>query len=257
MSGILAAAALTIVGVAVGWNVLGARPWRAAAERTAMSAALAASIFALLAGGGAGTTSLAAVALALSAFFLFLTFMSRLPHQEPAVVVGKPAHDFHAVGADGEPFRFSRLDGTAVLLKFYRGAWCPYCVAELRDFDALASEFAAAGVRIVAISPDRLDELRLLARRREWRITLLSDPANEVAGRYNVQNRNFTPKRGPFRDLVIPTSILVDAGGTVRWIDQAKDFRRRAPASHALAVVRALLAEADGSGRRASAGGRA
>jgi hypothetical protein len=62
-----------------------------------------------------------------------------------------------------------------------------------------------------------------------------------VARLYNVQNRNFTPRRGPFRELVIPTSILIDAGGIVRWIDQASDFRQRAPAWAVLAEVQAVL----------------
>ena len=111
----------------------------------------------------------------------------------------------------------------------------------MRDFDSLAASFAALGVRVVAISPDRVDELQRVTWTRAWWITLLADPATEVARLYNVQNRNFTPRRGPFRELVIPTSILIDAGGIVCWIDQASDFRQRAPAWAVLAEVQAVL----------------
>src|SRR5689334_18603176 len=163
------------------------------------------------------------MAFAISGFFFGLTFASKLPRQTPAATVGSPAPEFVVVDVDGAKVRLSALRGMPVLLKFFRGSWCPYCVAELRDFDALAPEFAALGVRLIAVSPDRAEELAKLARSRPWRILLLADPSNHAARRYNLQNRNFTPKRGPYRELVIPTSILIDADGIVRWIDLARD----------------------------------
>src|SRR5262249_35730135 len=162
--------------------------------------------------------------------------------QQPAATVGPPAPDFVVMKVDRAEFRLSSLRGTPVLLKFFRGSWCPYCVAELRDYDAHAPEFASIGVRLIAVSPDRARALVKLPRSRPWRIVLLADPSNSAARLYNLQNRNFTPKRGPFRELVIPSSILVDADGIVRWMDLARDFRQRASAVSVLAQVRRVLA---------------
>ena len=242
--------ALIILGVA--WNTLGgAGTLTPATERAVAGGGVALSLAALWFADGLGESAVAVAAFAISGFFLGLTFASKLPRQEPAAAVGRLAPDFVATDVDGARFRLADLRGTPVLLKFFRGAWCPYCVAELRDFDAQASGFESLGVRLVAVSPDRPDELAKLARSRAWRILLLADPANDAAHHYNLQNRNFTPKRGPFRELVIPTSILVDAGGRVRWIDMARDFRQRASAASVLEQVRGVLAS-EGDGERAS-----
>ncbi|MFA6115281.1 MAG: redoxin domain-containing protein [Sphingomonas sp.] len=43
--------------------------------------------------------------------------------------------------------------GTSVIL-FHRGAWCPYCNAQLAAFARAAAEFAAEGIQVVSISAD-------------------------------------------------------------------------------------------------------
>ena len=37
---------------------------------------------------------------------------------------------------------------------FYRGAWCPYCNAQLRAFERAGQELANYGIRVVALSVD-------------------------------------------------------------------------------------------------------
>jgi peroxiredoxin len=43
-------------------------------------------------------------------------------------------------------------DFTVVL--FYRGAWCPYCNAQLRAFERASQTLADNGVRVIALSVD-------------------------------------------------------------------------------------------------------
>ena len=49
------------------------------------------------------------------------------------------------------------LDGHFGVVLFYRGAWCPYCNAQLRAFQLAQGRLAEVGARIVALSVD--DEL--------------------------------------------------------------------------------------------------
>ena len=37
---------------------------------------------------------------------------------------------------------------------FYRGAWCPYCNAQLRAFERAGQSLADAGIRVAALSVD-------------------------------------------------------------------------------------------------------
>jgi peroxiredoxin len=184
---------------------------------------------------------LGVLAIVPAALFLLGTSTSGLPSLQPAVSVGALAPDFSAVDADGMAFRLSDLCGSPVLLKFFRGYWCPYCVAELKQLDESAKEFAALGIKLVALSSDRVDELRPFKQKHNWDITLLADPELVVHRQYRVEFRKFTPKRGPFRDLAIPTTILIDRDGRVLWLEQTSDFRVRPQASIVLAKAKALL----------------
>ena len=194
---------------------------------------------------------LGGIAAFLASLFLFATFKSGLPYQPAAVAVGALAPDFTARDADGREFRLFDRRGSPVLLKFYRGVWCPYCVGELNQLNGLAKEFAALGVSLVAVSSDRVEELRPFKPRHDWAITLLADPTLAVHRLFNVQQRNFTPKRGPFRDLAIPTTMLIDKDGRVLLLEQSIDFRVRPQADAILAKSRVLLSsvtpEAEGA----------
>jgi peroxiredoxin len=179
-----------------------------------------------------------------AALFLLATATSGLPNQKLAIAVGSPAPDFAATDADGQEFRLSEHAGSPILLKFFRGSWCPYCVAELAQLNGVAKDFAALGVSLVAVSSDRVDELQSLKQKYGWAITLLADPSLAVHRLYNVQHRNFTPKRGPFREIAIPTTVLIGADGRVAWLEQASDFRVRPQADDVLAKAVSLLAGA-------------
>src|SRR5262245_64672222 len=102
--------------------------------------------------------------------FLVATATSDLPKKTLAVSVGPIAPDFTATDATGRDFRLSDLRGRPVLLKFYRGFWCPYCVAELEQLNRYAAEFEKRRVSLIAVSSDRVDELEPFARKHKWRI---------------------------------------------------------------------------------------
>jgi peroxiredoxin len=44
--------------------------------------------------------------------------------------------------------------GDFAVVLFYRGAWCPYCNAQLRAFQRSGRQLADAGVRVAALSVD-------------------------------------------------------------------------------------------------------
>jgi peroxiredoxin len=58
--------------------------------------------------------------------------------------------------------------GSYAVVLFYRGAWCPYCCAQLAAFSRASERLAAVGVTIIALSVDDeatsqalVDKLRL------------------------------------------------------------------------------------------------
>ena len=86
-------------------------------------------------------------------------------------------------------------------------------------------EFRARGVQIAAISVDSSAESRKLCQDQGYTFPFLSDPQAEVIKRYGVLH----PGAGEHgRDIARPAEFLVDASGTVRWVNLTDDIRVRA-----------------------------
>ena len=239
----LALISLFLIAGAVAWTNISGRPFPPGPERGVAFATTLIAGVALLSHPGPVGYGIAGVAFALGGFFFFLTLMSALPEQRAAVAVGNKAPDFRSLDSDGREFRLSMLAGSRVLLKFFRGTWCPYCVADLRLWNAQREELRALGLKLVAVSHDTVGELSQFKAKHGWDMTLVADDDLEIIRRYNLQNHNFTPKGGPFRDMAIPANILIDADGKVLWMSQATDFRVRSHPAKVLADIRAALGQ--------------
>ncbi len=99
--------------------------------------------------------------------------------------------------------------------------------------------FVSYGVQVVAISAGTAVTNRYHREQLGLHFPLLADPNLEVIRQYGLLHRKglrfFTfylagvPMGWPtgFEEMAIPTTLLVDEGGLVRWIDQAEDYRLR------------------------------
>lgn len=118
----------------------------------------------------------------------------------------------------------------------------------------MAPELQTLDVRIVAISKDTPEEAALHKERDSLQhITLLADPQLEVIRQYGVEHhkafgfdtRNTLTLGGiplglvpSFKVMAIPTSLIVDETGEVRWIDQSEDYRLRSNNDRVLGAAR-------------------
>jgi peroxiredoxin len=188
----------------------------------------------------------AGVAVAGGMIFLALAASSRQAAVTPAVSVGSAILEMATSDDEGRPFALSSLRGTPFLLKFFRGHWCPFCVAELRRWGELTPALDAYGIRIVTICADTAKQIRKGRAKHGLRAVMLPDPDLAITDRYSLRNpRNFALKTGVIVPLPIPTTILVDAEGTVRWIDQSDDYQRRSDPERVLGAIRAVFGEPD------------
>lgn len=109
----------------------------------------------------------------------------------------------------------------------------------------------AHGIRVVAVSSDTPAEAGLHQLRDDLPFDVMADPTGTAIRAYGVEVRHmryftiwsrFLPVGIPtgFRRLGIPTTILVDEAGVIRWIDPATDYRMRSDD----ADIRAAIEEA-------------
>ena len=214
------------------------------------------SLGGLLLGGGSGAAALLGGAGVLGALAaLWLHSQRHVPQDTLRVAVGSPVLPFRALTAAGEPWDSRALAGRRVLLKFYRGEWCPFCQAELRRFEAMRPQLQAAGIEIVALSCDPPAAAQAHQRRDGLGFQLLCDPELAVIRQYGVEHRKALQISGarvnllglsvgtrPARTtMAAPTTLLIDEHGIVRWIDQTDDYKVRSSAERVVAAVTRTL----------------
>lgn len=202
--------------------------------------------------------SIVAVFLASFPILMSIVFYTTFKESKPPlgdiqVKVGDSIEPFTAIHGDGETFRLDDLQGQRVLLKFFRGSWCPYCSMELKMFKEMKPIFDKFRVNIVALSNDA--PLAALKHQQRDQLThvLLSDPELKVIRQYGVEHHKALggdgasslslfglpfPTKMKYKPMAIPTSILIDEKGIVRWIDQAEDVRLRASEDKLLAALK-------------------
>ena len=142
---------------------------------------------------------------------------------EHAVRVGDQAPDFTLPGAAGNPVSLGvLLQAGPVVVTFYRGGWCPYCNIQLRAYQAILPDMAAAGARLVAISPQLPDGSLSTAEANGLTFDVLSDLGNAVARRFGLvwslpeelraalrsNNKALPGINGDYRNRLEPDAIL-------------------------------------------------
>ncbi|MEO8889284.1 MAG: peroxiredoxin family protein [Jatrophihabitantaceae bacterium] len=73
----------------------------------------------------------------------------------PLLNPGQPFPTLNLALVGGEQLELpSGFDGGFGVVLFYRGAWCPYCNAQLRAFQRAQADLADVGAKVFALSVD-------------------------------------------------------------------------------------------------------
>ncbi len=157
------------------------------------------------------------------------------------VAVGAMAPDFSLAKFGGGTTTLSSMRGKKnVVLVFYRGYWCPYCITQLKEMRSLLSDELRKDTEMLVVSID--DEkgtqtavTRIGADGTQPDFSFLSDPDHAVIGRYGVMN-----PAGSRRGIPHPATYVIDKKGVVRWRDVQTDYKIRPTNAAVLSAVRAI-----------------
>lgn len=173
---------------------------------------------------------------------LYIFWYSRFSRQPSELLaVGKKLPPFDLGGVDGAIFRSAEMEGSPAVLVFYRGNWCPLCVAQVRELADRYRDIEALGAKVVLISPQDASDTRQLAQRLGVPFRFLSDKGNELAQSLGIAIRNGVPlglAGGHAPDTVMPTLVVVNANGTIVYADQTDNYRVRPEPDIYLAILR-------------------
>jgi peroxiredoxin len=107
----------------------------------------------------------------------------------------------------------------------------------LRSFEHSISEFDRRHVSLVAISVDPLETTRELREKQGYTFRFLADTKAEVIRRYDLLHAGAGEKG---EDLARPAEFLVDATGTIRWVNLTDSLIVRARPGQVLNVIDSL-----------------
>jgi len=156
-------------------------------------------------------------------------------------------------GAKYPPFELTDHNGNAVsssealergrlVICFFRGRWCPFCVAQLEAMNRIVPEIKKAAATLMAISPQTVQQSFFMADQHKLRFPLLSDRGNQVARRfglvYSVPEYQQEVYRHAFInlpfangdeswELPIPATFVVDRDETILYAAADPNYTER------------------------------
>lgn len=256
---------LARAGTGSPWPGTGA-PWMGAALACAAPVAFFASVFArpiartspnlhavlgagvvgtvlalVLDGGRVGTPTLVAGGVGVVGTLLYVYWYSRFGEPSAATVREGARLPAFTLVEHGCEVATRDLVGKPALWIFYRGNWCPICVAQVREICAQYHEVARRGVEVFLVSPQPEANSAALAARCDAPLRFLTDSGNRAAAALGILEKAGLPAGmqmfGYDSDVPRPTVFITDATGTVVYRDLSENYRVRPEPAQYFAVL--------------------
>ncbi|MEW7280452.1 peroxiredoxin family protein [Aquimarina sp. 2201CG1-2-11] len=135
----------------------------------------------------------------------------------------------------------SRFIGNPSIYLFYRGNWCPLCMAQIKEIASQYKELEKRNANVVFISPQPHAHTNLLAKKFGLHFNYLIDQNNKVAKQLQILSKSGIPMGfqvlGYESDTVMPTVIITDAKGNIIFADLTDNYRVRPEPSTFLEIL--------------------
>ena len=163
--------------------------------------------------------------------------------EERILSIGAQAPEFELLDSAGRVVRSRDLLSVGPLvIKFFRGRWCSYCVTELETWRDLYGRLRELGALLVAISPQTQRQSDFAIQQHGLPFPLLHDTEAKVAEQFGLVytvpeyhqrylrsvlvNLPFLNGEGSWR-LPLPATYVIGRDGRVLFAEAHADFRVR------------------------------
>lgn len=147
-----------------------------------------------------------------------------------------------------------------LIVNFFRGRWCPYCVTELETWRELYPEVRRRGALLVAVSPQTTRQNNFAIEQHELPFPLLADPGAAVAESFGLAYTVPAEHRRYFQSILVnipfnnaglsyhnateaswrlplPAVYVIGQDGTILFAEAHADFRVRPEPAEVLAAL--------------------
>lgn len=176
--------------------------------------------------------------------------------EERILPVGAQAPEFALKDATGKLVRSEDMLALGPLvIKFFRGRWCPYCMTELEAWRDLYGQIREHNALMVAIGPQTQRQSDFMAGQHGLPFPVLTDAGNALAEQFGLVytvpdylrdyylsilvNIPFVNGEQSWR-LPLPATYVLGRDGHVLFAEAHADFRVRPEPEEALACALAL-----------------
>ncbi len=160
-----------------------------------------------------------------------------------ALSVGAPVPAFELQDHQGNPVSSAALlaRGPLVII-FFRGRWCPFCVGQLEAMNQILPSIQQVGASLVAISPQTVRQSFFMVDQHKLRFPLLSDVGNAVARQFGLIYRVADEQKEIYRrafvnlplangdeswELPIPATYIISPDGSIVYASANPDYTDR------------------------------
>jgi peroxiredoxin len=167
------------------------------------------------------------------------------------------------VGAVAPEFALNDITGLVVrsedllalgplIIKFFRGRWCPYCITELEAWRELYGPLRELGSLMVAISPQTGRQSEFMAGQHDLLFPVLADPGCALAEKFGLVYTVPEPLREHYLSMMVnvpyingdeswrlplPATYVIGREGRVLFAEAHADFRVRPEPDEALETI--------------------
>lgn len=151
------------------------------------------------------------------------------------------------------------LEDGPVLLTFYRGSWCPYCISELSSVQKRLGNIADTGAKVLAISPETPSNTAEIVEQKDFGFLFGTDQDNQLAKQLALSFKLDPKTIKKYREygidlpesndskkweLPIPATYVIDTNGTITYAFVEEDYKKRADYDKVIETLREM-AEAE------------
>jgi len=166
---------------------------------------------------------------------------------------GARAPEFELQDASGKMVRSSDLLALGpVVLSFFRGRWCPYCITELEIWRDIYPDLRQRNALFVAVSPQMQRQNDFTVQQHSLPFAVLTDPGSALSEKFGIAYTVPEYHRLHYRSIMVnipfvngeqswrlplPAVFVIAPDGIIRFSEVHADFRVRPEPADVLAAL--------------------
>ena len=162
-----------------------------------------------------------------------------------AIKIGKKAPLFELPNAEGKKVSLEGLlNEGPLVVTFYRGNWCPFCMAQVEEMVNNYKAISEMGADVIFVGSQSGEKNAALSKKFAIEAKFLTDPNREYAEGIGLLDEGGLPlgleilgyEKGVYR----PAVIVTDGSGVIRYLDITDNYRLRPEPQEFLTILKGI-----------------